>query len=194
MSKYNRTNPNPANRALIERLCQSNVLLKSPLGLRHIIRAKTGKIEDIGFDIGYRPFLENFHPNIPTHSSWVDYLGRRALITVTIGCNRKEWENTPCDLSGHFSPNKTASQLLSQQTTLFQCGVRNDEEVYGDAVLVSDTRQHLWIKDPILAHNVTNFMLTPHTLYTGEYFDKHIMFFHEEPNEVDLTYLILKTA
>ncbi|MGH1591137.1 hypothetical protein ACRBEV_25640 [Methylobacterium phyllosphaerae] len=198
MAKAIRTKPSKSSRATVMELADKGILFGERIGISHIIRAATGRVEEQGFDLyefnSERERPLNFHPNAPKCSAWVSYGSGRARLTATYGNNR--WLGTPYDLSSIFPENCLADQLLRQPDTRDKTGVPLGEKFYGDALLVTDIRQH-WILSRRQAEEgevefFNESLSTPRTLCRG--WNKYTprIFFHEEPNEDDLIFMKLR--
>jgi hypothetical protein len=198
MSKANCVKPNPANRSALAELEQKRVLHRERSGLRHIVRAGTQMVEPNGFShycfSAAHERLANFHPNAPQVSGWVAYNNGRAEMTATPGT--LNWKGTPYDLSSVFPSNTLADDLFRQAGTKSGTGLQPGACFYGDAVLVTDARMH-WIfrtwKAELEEIDTFDAMLsTPRSLIKSQAGDYAVIFFHEEPNVVDLVSLKLR--
>ena len=92
MAEAIRTNPSKTSRATVKELAARGVLSSSMVGIRALIRAATGEIDDQGFDLwhlhrdGER--LPNFQVGLVECRAWVSYNGGRAKLEATTGMNR----------------------------------------------------------------------------------------------------------
>jgi hypothetical protein len=195
----NRLNPNPNSRATLAELQGKNILQRQMVGLRHIIRADSGAVEYLGFDVPelYRdnaPPMPNFHPGVPHVAGRVTYNKGRAQISATTG--RKGYEGHFLDISKYFPVNELATALLRQPCTKdawFDAAV----PMYGDAILVTDRRAH-WVLNPYRVKPTAEdlelcdqLLRSPRTLIQSPYGPGRI-FFHEEPCQHDLVALKLR--
>jgi hypothetical protein len=126
----------------------------------------------------------------------VTYDKGRAEITATPG--HKTWEGTPYDLSSIFPMNMAAGELLRQPDTKCGSGIDPGMRFYGDAVLVTDIRMH-WVFSNVRAEaeeiEVFDAMLsTPRQMLTPWQNANPIIFFYEEPNQIDLVALKMRWA
>lgn len=198
MAKAIRTKPSKTSRATVKELETKGILFGEKIGINHIIRAATGQVEEQGFDHydlnKKRERLANFHPNAPTCSAWVSYGSGRAQLTATYGNNR--WLGTPYDLSSIFSENCLADQMLRQPDTREIGGIQSGEKFYGDALLVTDIRQHWTLHRRQAEEGEIEFfnetLSTPRTLIERRNGYPPQIFFHEEPNEDDLIFIKLR--
>jgi hypothetical protein len=200
MAQSNRLNPDPKSRSTLKQLSQKGILQRVKTGIRNIIRAGTGELEPAGFSHhyfrnGWEP-LPNFHPNAPRLTAWVGYNAGRAEITATYGT--EGWQNTPYDLSSIFAANVLATELLRQLGTKCGSGVDLGISCYGDAILVTDIRMHWvfsrWKAEADEIEMFDAMLSTPRQILKPWKNGKPVIFFHEEPNYVDLIALKMRWA
>jgi hypothetical protein len=203
MVTSNRLKPDPKSRKVLKELSQKRVLHRDKTGIRNIIRAESGKLEPVGlnhhyFNAGWER-LPNFHPNAPRLTGWVGYNKGRAEITATYGHKSDtRWYKTPYDLSSIFAPNVAATELLRQPCTKCGIGVGPDMICYGDAILVTDARMH-WVfaNRNVNAEEIEVFdamLSTPREILRPWKGSNPVIFFHEEPNYIDLVALKMRWA
>ncbi|MBM6583846.1 hypothetical protein ILT44_26965 [Microvirga sp. BT689] len=196
MSKSNRLKPDPTSRNVLKELSQKGILSREKVGIRNIMRAETRAFEPVGYShYWFRDAWErlpNFHPNAPQVTAWVDYNEQRAEITATYG--DQGWYGTPYDLSSIFPANELADKLLRQPSTKPGRGMNVGVSCYGDAVLVTDIRMHWifsnWKADAEEIELFDAMLSTPRQILTSGY--RPVIFFHEEPNHVDLVALKMR--
>jgi hypothetical protein len=200
MATSNRLKPDPKSRKALKDLCQRGILRREEVGIRNIIRAETGEIEPVGFshywfhDTWER--LPNFHPNVPRQTAWVSYNQQRAEITVT--CGNKEWYGTPYDLSAIFPVNTLADRLLRQPDTSRISSLDPGVSCYGSAILVTDNKFHYtfsnWKADAEDIELFDAMLSTPREVLRWSANLNPMIFFHEEPNYIDLVALKMRWA
>lgn len=204
MSQKIRTKPNKANRHLLNSLKTARVLYTEKIGIRNIIKAGQDTIVSLGLDIpdahGFLARPENFHPYYPIRSAYVTHEGKSAFLSATPGHIR--CAGRPGDPSTLFSPNQLADTLFRQPKPGNDTYVATMGNNYGDAVLITDVRQH-WVvskdrlTDQSQVEDLCSGLMTPHALSSrystslGTPANSSIVFI-EEPCEEDLLYLAMK--
>jgi hypothetical protein len=184
-----RLNPNKGSRSTLRQLQDKGVLDRQKVGLRHIIKPE-GAVQPAGFDVGFpwdQRDLPNFYPGCDRVHVVTEYNGQRAELLATVG--RSGYEDHVLDVSAHFPSNQVATDLLTvaYQNRQFG-GYRQNDIVYGDAVLTTDNRMH-WVFRPykVPADEVRDFdmlLSTPRTLLDEG--NRVWIFFHEEPHQSDI--------
>jgi hypothetical protein len=191
MATKSRLKPNKDSRSALQLLQDKNVLTRQKIGLRHVVKAD-GTVEFIGHNIGH-PYdnrhMPNFHPRVAQAHAVVQYNNARAELSATIGT--QGYEGHVLDISKHFPENPLATQLLAAAQSNGGYSSSYAPTAYGDAVLVTVNRMH-WLLRPYkaspddieLCHDM---LATPRDLIrTGDY---AYIFFHEEPNQNDISIL-----
>jgi len=198
MAKAIRTNPSKTSRATVKELAARGVLSSSMIGIRALIRAATGEIDDQGFDHWHLhrdgEHLPNFQVGLVECRAWVSYNGGRAKLEATTGT--RYWNNPAYPPGSTFPENELASGLISQPDTKAAFGIPLDGVLRGDAVLVRDIRRHWSLSRRGAEHGEVDFfnemLSTPRTLIQGWNGCTPRIFFHEEPNEDDLIFMKLR--
>jgi hypothetical protein len=198
MAKMIRTRPSKTSRATLRELAAKGVLTSSMVGLRNIIRADTGKVEEQGFDLWELNRTQeqpaNFFGGLAQCHAWIGYSGGRAHLTATTGSNY--WGCTIPHFSTKFAVNQLAGQLIQQSDVRGAVSIPDDGMLYGDAVLVTDVRRHWTLycrkaeADEIEFFN--EMLSTPRTLIEGLGRRPPQIFFHIEPTEDDLVFMKLR--
>ncbi|MHC2017805.1 hypothetical protein [Methylobacterium sp. CM6247] len=144
MAKSIRTRPSRTSRATVKELAARGVLSSSMVGIRSIIRAATGEIEDQGFDLFHlyadRERLINFGAGFVECRAQVSYDGGRATLDATTG--KRYWCSPTFPPGSTFPVNELASRLIRQPDTKAAFGMPLDGVLCGDAYLVRDIRRH----------------------------------------------------
>jgi hypothetical protein len=183
-----RLNPKKSSRSTLEILQDKRILDRAKVGLRHVVKPDRS-VQHLGLNIGHPPgnrHMPNFYPGAAqTYSTVVRYNDQRAELTATLG--RPGYKGHILDVSAHFPLNPLATELLRAASSPASC----DNEVYGDAILVTDNRMH-WVYQPynVQPNEVLDLeeqLSTPRTLFDRQ--SRPWIFFHEEPNERDLVLL-----
>lgn len=198
MAKTIRTKPSSTSRATLRELAAKGVLSSSMVGIRTVIRAETGEVEDQGFDLWQlqrdRVRLPNFYVGFAECRAWVSYNGGRAKLDATMG--KGYWSNPAAPPSPIYPVNDLASQLVGQPDTKGTFGIPSDGLLYGDAILVRDIRRHWSLCYRSAEEGEIEFfdemLSTPRTLIAGWGSGRPQVFFHEEPNEDDLIFMKLR--
>jgi len=204
MSQKIRTKPNKANRHLLNSLKTARVLYTEKIGIRNIIKAGQDTIVSLGLDIpnaeGFLQRPDNFHPYYPIRSAYVTHEKGSAFLSATPGHIR--CAGCPGDPSTLFSPNQIADTLFQQSKPGNDTYVGSMGNIYGDALLITDVRQH-WIVanrclvDQSEANDLCSQLITPYVVSqryhvpSGSFSIKPIVFV-QEPCEEDLIYLAMK--
>jgi hypothetical protein len=194
--KSNRMNRCASSRATLRELERKGVLWRDRIGVRHIIRASTGAIERIGLNVDelhgpYRgdPTLSNFR-TVWQCEAWVGYNGGRARLIGT-----QVYPCIPPERLADFPVNHAATELIRQASTK-GCTFYPTCEIVGDAVLVTDHREHCVLQPKrrdFTADDLAFFgsmLATPHShiFRWGHY----CILFHEEPRELDIIAMKLR--
>jgi hypothetical protein len=198
MAKAIRTRPSKTSRGTLWELARKGVLMPSNVGIRNIVRAETGEIEEQGFDL---PSLNRVREGLPAGyrfdlaecHAWVGYNGGRAHLTAL----RKSGYRQPhsAESPSALPINVFAGRLIQQPDVRGAFYLPVDGKLYGNAVLVTDVRRH-WIfsarkadaEEIELFHDM---LITPKSLITG-WGGELMIFFHEEPCEADLIFTKLR--
>jgi hypothetical protein len=199
MATSNRLKPDPKSRKALKELSQKNILRRERVGIRHIIRAATGELEPVGLShywFGKTWTCEpSFCRSAPRLTAWVSYSNQRAELTASYVPDGY-W--THHDLSSIPPANALSDKLLCQPDTKYMSPQYAGACCYGDAVLVTDNRMHWifsnWKAD---AEDIEQFdaMLSTPREVLRPWGDQHpVIFFHEEPNFVDLVALKMRWA
>lgn len=198
MAKIIRTKPSRTSRATLQELKCKGVLTSCMVGIRNIIRAATGEVDERGFEFWRLQHdaeqLANFQLGMAQYQAWVSYNGGRAHLSAVTG--RSGWRPIQPDFHTRFPVNQIAGQLIQGGEVRGGVNLPEDGLLYGDAVLVTDVRRH-WILSCRQADEgeVELFhegLSTPRSLIKGWGGRAPDIFFHEEPHETDLFYTKLR--
>lgn len=196
MTKSNRMNRSAESRATLRELERKGVLYRERIGLRHIIRANTGLVEAIGLNVDALHGSVHDDPALPHFKSvwpreaWVDFDGGRARL---MGAQAHPWTD-PSRLRD-CPANSVATALMKQSSTKGS-SFYADQEVLGDAVLVTDHREHCLLQPN--CRNCTrddlkffgSMLSTPSSFV--ERWGRSSILFHEEPRELDIIAIKLR--
>ncbi len=196
MTKANRMNRSAESRATLRELERKGVIWRERIGIRNIIRASTGLIEPIGLNIdalhgSYRddPTLIHFRIRWPSEA-WVGFNGGRARLVGV-----QPYSEAKLGPLSDSPVNTIATNLLRQESTKGS-SFYSDQEVRGDAVLLTDHREHCVLQPS--SRNCTpddlsffgSMLSTPNSIV--ERWGRSSILFHEEPREHDIIAMKLR--
>ncbi|WP_157080538.1 hypothetical protein [Methylobacterium variabile] len=198
MASEIRTKPNKGSRAILKELSAKGVLAHSMVGIYNVIRAQSSTVEPQGYDLwqlsGTLERPSSFALPLVKCDAWVGYSGGRAKITAASGVRYDGQPASICESSCHL--NELAGKLIRQPDTRGASWIPNDGQFYGDAVLVTDVRRHWslqrWRVEAGEIEAFNEMLSTPRTLVSRGVHNPPSIFFHEEPNEVDLMFMKLR--
>lgn len=141
----------------------------------------------------------NFHPYYPIRSAYVRHEGKSALLWATPGHIR--CAGLPGDPSSLFRANAIADELFRQPKLGNDTYIGSMGSIYGDALLITDVRQHWSVSrhhlvDQSHADDLCSRLTTPHVM-SGRYttssgtLSTSSIVFVEEPCAEDLTLLLM---
>lgn len=164
-----RTKPNKNNRPLLQSVKSAGILRTEKIGIRNIVNAERQIVINHGLDVPnidgktVRPL--NFHPYYPIRSNYVIHEGASAFLSATPG--HIDCFGQPGDPSSLFAPNPLADELFKVSKPGNDTYVGSMGRIFGDAVLITDTRQH-WVvcprrlTAPTQADDLAASLTTPH--------------------------------
>ncbi len=186
MLKANRMNRTPGNHVGLHTLEERTIARRERVGIRNIVKATTGAIIPVGFDIvalnGPSTPIPGFNP-YGLSKAWVDYNGGRACLKAA---QPHSWLAKA--LAG-LPANQAATALLNHPDTK---GSDFDERlpILGDALLISDTREHCILQPRTQPYQLIDMQIfspmlrTPHDIVPCSW--KPWIFFHKEPCASDI--------
>jgi hypothetical protein len=158
--------------------------------VRNILRADTGLVEPIGFDVNElhgsywrNPALPNFSAVYPSQA-WVGYDGGRARLLAI-----EAYDSYSASRLALFPENNAAAELVQQPCTRGST-FHGLCPIVGDALLITDMREHTILRpfrQDYTADDIAFFasmLVTPHDVIECERYPW--IFFREEPREIDI--------